>query len=429
MYFRWADNSIVSVGTVHTLELTVVAFVDKSGGTAAGVTSGTLVSGDSVVDVVQHAVLAARAAQPSDDATPLCGMDGSPMAGTWDDPPETVEPEGPLLFAQALRDCFRRAQHERRKNFGFAQHTTRSLCLATSSGLRRRFNESSALVDMVARDRGDNVSAWVGATGRGLNDIDVLALDESVAQRIQWSRRRLTLRPGHYEVILAPSAVAQLILPLYLTAGAREATEEKTPFTNRFGRQVCQRDISLRSNPHECGLECLPFVVTTASGLSSSVFDNGLTLAPTRWIADGVVSALFNTRAAAARSGALVTPYVENLILEGRHAAKTLHQLVLQTERALLLTSFSYVRPVDPHKLSLTGVTRDGTFLVERGEIVSGVKNFRFVESPLTMLQRTIDIGRTERTIAREWGESFAHIAMPALRVEGFNMCSTSRAV
>jgi predicted Zn-dependent protease len=429
-YFRWANNSMLSAGAAHSLELTVIAFIDKPGGTAAGVTSGTLVSDNSAVDVVQGAILAASSAQPSDDAAPLCGMDGSRVSGTWwDEPCETLEPEGALAFVLALRDCFRRAEHERRKSFGFAQHTTRSLFLATSSGLFRRFDESSAYVDMVGRDRAGRVSAWAGAAGRSLHDIGVPGLDGVVSQRIQWSRRRLTLRPGRYEVILAPSAVAQLILPLYLTAGAREATEERTSFSNRLGKRLCQRDITLRSNPHESGLECLPFVVTSTSGLSSSVFDNGLALAPTQWIADGVVSALFNTRAAAARSDAPVTPYIENLILEGRNAFNGICELVRLTERALLITSLSYVRPVDPHELLLTGVTRDGVFRVERGEIVGAVNNFRFVESPLRMLERVIDIGQTEHTIAREWGESFPHIAMPALRVEGFNMSSTSRAV
>jgi predicted Zn-dependent protease len=102
--------------------------------------------------------------------------------------------------------------------------------------------------------------------------------------------------------------------------------------------------------------------------------------------------------------------------------------MIAGTERALLLTCLWYIREVDPSNLLLTGLTRDGVYLVENGEIVGAVNNFRFNESPVDMLAKTVEAGRTERSLSREWNEWFNRSAMPPLRVDGFNMSSVSPA-
>jgi predicted Zn-dependent protease len=103
--------------------------------------------------------------------------------------------------------------------------------------------------------------------------------------------------------------------------------------------------------------------------------------------------------------------------------------MVADTKRGLLLTCLWYIREVDPRTLLLTGLTRDGVYLVEGGEVVAAVNNFRFNESPVHLLRRAGEVGRTERALPREWGGCFTRIAVPALRVEDFNMSSVSQAV
>ncbi|HXF22488.1 MAG TPA: metallopeptidase TldD-related protein, partial [Streptosporangiaceae bacterium] len=110
------------------------------------------------------------------------------------------------------------------------------------------------------------------------------------------------------------------------------------------------------------------------------------------------------------------------------NAAGAVTDLVASTERGLLLTCLWYIREVDPQTLLLTGLTRDGVYLVENGEVTGAVNNFRFNESPVGMLNRLTEVGGTVPALPREWGDYFTRCAMPPARVEGFNMSSVSQA-
>ena len=158
-----------------------------------------------------------------------------------------------------------------------------------------------------------------------------------------------------------------------------------------------------------------------------SVFDNGYPNAPTDWIADGKLTNLISSRNWAARSESEPRPMVENLILDGGGSA-SLEDMIASSERALLLTTLWYIREVDPQTLLLTGLTRDGVYLVENGTVQGAVNNFRFNESPVDLLGRASEVGRTETAMSREWNDWFRRTAMPALRIPDFNMSTVSKA-
>jgi predicted Zn-dependent protease len=158
-----------------------------------------------------------------------------------------------------------------------------------------------------------------------------------------------------------------------------------------------------------------------------SVFDNGAPVQPTSWIADGLLANLIRSRNWAARSGADPVYPVDNLILDGGGTAST-QDMIASTKRGLLLTCLWYIRQVDPQTLLLTGLTRDGVYLIEDGQIVGAVNNFRFNESPIDLLGRISEVGRTEHTLPREWSDYFTRTAMPTVRVPDFNMSTVSRA-
>jgi predicted Zn-dependent protease len=146
------------------------------------------------------------------------------------------------------------------------------------------------------------------------------------------------------------------------------------------------------------------------------------------WIQDGVLANLVRPRAWALRTTAPAVAAVDNLLLEDASATATSEEMVAGTDRGLLLTTLWYIREVDPQTLLLTGLTRDGVFLVEGGEVTGAVNNFRFNESPVDLLGRITQAGRTERTLPREWGDWFTRAAMPTLRVPDFHMSSVSPA-
>lgn len=170
-------------------------------------------------------------------------------------------------------------------------------------------------------------------------------------------------------------------------------------------------------------------MIAHASGDDSSVFDNGLPLAPTDWIKDGRLERLTTTRHSAALTDLPVAPAMDNLVLDGGGERSLEEMVAATTGRALLLTCLWYIREVDPATLLLTGLTRDGVYLVEDGEVLGEVNNFRFNESPVGLLSRASEAGRTERTLPREWGDYFTRAAMPALRIPDFHMSSVSRGV
>jgi predicted Zn-dependent protease len=196
----------------------------------------------------------------------------------------------------------------------------------------------------------------------------------------------------------------------------------------RVGERLTDAKLSLRSDPAAPGLECCPFAVAAASSSMSSVFDNGLAIGATDWVRNGELANLINTRFTAAKTGGAVAPPIDNLILSADSPGPTLSEMVAGTERALLLTCLWYIREVDAQTLLLTGLTRDGVYLVENGAVVGAVNNFRFNVSPVDLLGRMTEIGPTQPTLPREWSDYFTRAAMPPVRVDGFLMSSVSQA-
>ena len=232
-------------------------------------------------------------------------------------------------------------------------------------------------------------------------------------------------------MILEPSAVADMCLYAYFSAAARDAHEGRSVYSKagggtRIGEQMFGKNVTLRSDPGADDMEVSPFQVVGASSGRTSVFDNGLDVQPTEWVRDGVLTNLVMTRHWAAEHGGEPTPFIGNLIFESD--GPTLEEMISTTKRALLVSALWYIRTVDPRTLLLTGLTRDGVFLVEDGEVKGAVNNYRFNESPVDMLTRTIEVGRSERSLGREIGDAFPFIRTPPLRVEGFNMSSVSQA-
>jgi predicted Zn-dependent protease len=339
-------------------------------------------------------------------------------------------------FAPALGDAFDRARSAGLLLFGFAEHALGTTYLGSSTGLRRRHVQPTGRVEVNGKSTDPRGSAWVGRQTRDFTDVDVPALDAELRRRLGWSRRSVDLPAGRYETLLPPTAVADLMLPLYWSAGARDADEGRTVFSRagggtRIGERLASLPVTLRSDPAAPGLECAPFTVAAASGGGlQSVFDNGQPIRPTEWIRAGELAEMIRTRSWAAKTGAEPASPIDNLILDSPAgaAARALDDMVAATRRGLLLTCLWYVRVVDPQTLLLTGLTRDGVYLVEDGEVTGAVNNFRWNESPVDLLGRIAEAGPTERCLPREWNEYLSRTAMPTLRIGDFNMSTVSQA-
>ncbi|HEX6448644.1 MAG TPA: TldD/PmbA family protein [Trebonia sp.] len=431
---RWAGNTLTTNGVAVSRSLTVIAIDRRSDGTAGvGAVTRTGLRPDQVEDLVREAEKAAVQASPSEDVADLAGADATiRSAQSWEAVPQTTDIGVFRGFAADLGETLRAAEAAGRKLYGFAEHGVTATFLGTSSGVRLRYDQPAGRLELNAKSADMSRSAWDGVATRDFTDVDVSAVDAGLAERLEWQARKIELPAGRYETILPPTATSDLVTYMYWSAGARDAAEGRTVFSRagggtRVGERLASLPVSIYSDPSYAGLECAPFVVAHSSGRDSSVFDNGLASPRSAWIADGVLSALHSSRFSAAQAGLPVTPAVDNLIMDGGSEA-SLASMISSTKRGLLLTCLWYIREVDPQTLLLTGLTRDGVYLVENGEVAGAVNNFRFNESPVAMLGRLAEVGATSKTLPREWGDYFNRAAMPTIRVEGFNMSSVSQA-
>jgi predicted Zn-dependent protease len=423
---RWANSTMTTNGHTTSGLVTVIALVSVEGGTAAGVVSSSAaVTGIAQLEqLVRGAEAAARDAGPARDAMPLPEPGGDDPG--WGDPAAetSIGVFGP--FAEGLAEVLAGPQRQ----YGFASHELTTVWLGTSAGVRRRWVQPTGSVELNAKTPDLTGSAWAGVSTADFADVDVIALAAEAAQRLDWGRRRVTLPAGRYETLLPPSAVSDLMVYLAWSMEGRPAQEGRSALSGpdgpRTGERLTELPLTLACDPAAPGLAYEPFLTASRSGEGISVFDNG---APTRrveWVEGGVVGELSYSRAEAAEFGTTFTPGGDNLLLTGGSTASTA-DMVAGTGRGLLLTCLWYIRPVDPGTLLLTGLTRDGVYLVEGGEVVGEVDhNFRFNYSPLDVLRRASEVGATERTLPREWKDWFTRAAMPPVRVPEFNMSSVS---
>lgn len=435
---RWAGNALTTNGVTRTRLVTVIATVDGAQGTASGVVSRTGVTGAELAPLVRAAEETARRSAPAADGRPLVPGD-APAAPDFTEPPRETTAEVFGAFAPALGETFAAARAGGRELFGFAHHQFSSTYLGTSTGLRLRHDQPTGSVTVNAKSPDRTRSAWVGVPTDDFTDVDMAALDRELARRLRWAERTVELPAGRYETLLPPTAVADLLVYLYWVSDARQAADGRTVFSapggaTRIGDRLAGLPFTLASDPAEPGLGVAPFAVTHSAGdfLSAtpvrSVFDNGLPLERQEWITDGVLRRLPTTRYTAELTGLPVASPPTNLVLDAG-GERPLADLVARTGRGLLVTSLWYIREVDPKNLLLTGLTRDGVYLVEDGEVTGVVNNFRFNESPVELLGRATEAGRTERCLSREWGDYFGQTKMPALRIPDFHMSSVSPGV
>jgi predicted Zn-dependent protease len=425
---RFANNTVTTNGLRRDRSVTVISFDARRDGVASGTASG---SGALPLEgLVEAAEADAAGAGPAEDAFELVAGDSDRDFASQ--PGETsMAALAPVL--DHLGGLLGRSEAEGRVTAGFATHRITTTYLASSTGLRRRHQLADGRVELIARSSDGSRSSWAGAGTNHFDDVDLPALESRVVRGLGWAERKVDLPPGRYETILPGEAAADLMAMVGAFASGREAEDGRSVFAapggkTRIGDRLATVPFELRTDPADPAVGVAPFEATAASSADASVFDNGMPLGTVKWIEGGVLKRLRYHRAGARRSGAEFTPDVDNLILELPGADASLDDIVSHTDRGLLTTCLWYIRPVDPATLLLTGLTRDGVYLVEKGEVVGAVNNFRFNESPIDVLAKAIEVGRSARALSREWGEWFSRTVMPPLRVAEFNMSSVSPA-
>jgi predicted Zn-dependent protease len=442
---RFALNTTTTNGVRRDRSVTVIALVAVERGSSPSVGVSRRSGVVDVEQMVSAALTDARGAPPAEDAFALVDGIGAAARGAaaaslafGRAPVETDLSElGGVLTG--LSSAFRRAETQDVVLAGFAEYGVSTLYLGSSSGVRLSYAQPTGSINLVGRSRDGIRSAWTGVGAERMNEISFSEMEHELWRRLEWASRSISLDAGRYEVILPPSGTADMMGSLFFYGmGGQDAEDGRTVFSTgddggagtRVGKRLSEVPFTLYSDPFEPGVECLPFVAVGSSGSESSVFDNGLPLERVDWIKGGYLAHLRYHRAGAARSGVDVAPYIDNLILRdgGDGGGGTVDDMVSRTERGLLLTCLWYIREVDPSTALLTGLTRDGVYVIEDGVVVGAANNFRFNESPVDLLARATEVGTSVRALGRELGEYLNRCIMPPLRIPDFNMSSVSQA-
>jgi predicted Zn-dependent protease len=303
---------------------------------------------------------------------------------------------------------------------GFLIHNIGASAVATSKGLFAYNALSNVNFTTTVRTQDGTGSGWAGTGAYDWSELNTRELAQRAIEKAEGSRNPRAVEPGKWTVIMEPTAVANMVGLMMFSLGARAADEGRSFFSkpgggNKLGDKLFDERVTIYSDPADPRLLTTPF--------------NGQGLPNKRevWIENGIVKNLNYDRYWASRQNREPTGFPAGYYMDGGDA--TVEDMIRSTERGLLLTRFWYIRGVDPRTILFTGLTRDGTFLIENGRISHAVKNLRWNDSPVFMLNNVELMGRPVRVSPSESSGLANAVIVPPLKVRDFTFTSLSDAV
>jgi predicted Zn-dependent protease len=365
-----------------------------------------------LAELAQRAVAMAKLAPEDPESMPLLGPQSYGAAVDAYDPSlADVSDEARAATAATAMQVTRKAGL---REAGYFETSSGSVVVTDSAGLRAFTRATYGELTMTARTPDATGSGWALAASHRAQEIDAGLVVRAACDKAQRSAHARPLSPGKYTVVLEPAAVGDLLGFLGSPLDARAVDEGRSALTRKgggspLGERIASDLVTLRSDPSDPELPVAPFDE-----------DDGLPRKAIDWIENGKLNALSYSRYWAAKQGKQPTSLGGWHLLGGK--AGSIEELVAGVKRGLLVTRFWYTRTLDEQLALVTGLTRDGVFLIENGKITTPVNNFRWNESPLTMLKNC-------DALTRETWRVDHNTRVPALRTHEFNMASLSDAV
>jgi len=407
-HVRFAASELTTAGDFDTTTASIaIAFGNKH---ASAETNQT--TDDALAALAARTATLARAAPEDPEYLAPLGPTRYPRnARAWDEASAALDP---TARARAAREAIALADSRAIVIAGFVQSHRTETTIATSAGLRADHRATWSQMTATARTADGTGSGWSGANATSASEIRGAEIARDACDRAERSRAPRKIDPGRYTVVLEPSCVASLLAHYVEAADARAADQGRSYFSShRVGDAIFDPRVVLRSDPLDPETPGCPFD------------DEGVALDPTTWIESGAPKNLYSSRFWARKSGRNATGSRSTWHLSSTSAAPDANALVAQIKRGLVVTRFWYVRWLDPKQILLTGLTRDGVFLIEDGKVTHAVNNFRFNDSPLKMFQRLV--GMTQQTW-RTPAEDTIYRA-PIVACDDFEMSSGSDAI
>jgi predicted Zn-dependent protease len=408
---RFAANRITTSGGISNSQLAV-----QSGyGAKHAVVTTADFSKEGVERAVRQSEALAKLAPDDPENMPLLPPQEYGEVNAWFDSTANLTPEARAAAARTAIDAAKAAGDLQAA--GFIIEGTNFNSIASNTGMFAYFPSTSVNYQLTVRTNDGTGSGWAGADHPDWTKIDFKAVSNRAIAKARQSRNPQAVEPGRYTVILEPQAVGDLAQLLAFGLDARSADEGRSAFSKqgggtKIGDKIVDSRVTIFSDPADPQLLGQPWT------------GEGLPLGREVWIENGVLKQLNYSRFWAQKKNARPNGGLGSVKMTGGDS--TTEQMIASTERGILVTRLWYLRQVDPRTELYTGLTRDGTFLIEGGKITRAVKNLRFNESPLFMLNNLEMLGRAERVAGTEAG---GNVVFPAIKVKDFNFTSLSDAV
>ena len=408
---RFANNQMSTAGGVSNGQMSVTSVFGKKHAT----TSSNDLSDESLKRVVEQSEALTKLSP--DDPEWLPGLPSQtymPGRGYVEATAEVTATERARAALTALEPARKAGDLNAA---GFIIVSAGANALGNSKGLFAYNRATIANYTVTVRTADGTGSGWAGAEHPDWRQIDFRKLSATAIEKARLSRNPVAIEPGRYTVILEPQAVGDLVQLIGGSLGARGADEGRSAFTkagggNKMGEKIVDQRVTIISDPFDSQLLAQPYD------------GQGLPLSRQAWIENGVLKQLAYSRFWAQKQGKVANGGATSLKMIGGTTSTA--DMIKSTPRGILVTRLWYLRQVDPRTILFTGLTRDGTFLIENGKITKAIKNFRFNESPLFMLNNVEAIGPSVRIAGTEGG---GPVVMPTLKVKDFNFTSLSDAV
>jgi predicted Zn-dependent protease len=407
---RYARNAVSTAGEILQVSLGVSSSFGKKTGTA----SIDEFDDASLEKVVRRSEELAQLAPENPEHMPLLGPQTFAESITYVPATAAITPD---TRAEAVGKSIQVSKDAKLQAAGYLENTTGFEAIMNSKGLFA-YNKSTDVIFSITTRNEEGTGS--GYAARGYNDVsklDTFTATKIAATKANGSIGAKAIEPGKYTVILEPVAVTYMLENMFRGLDARSADEGRSFMSkpgggNRLGDQLMDPKVNIYSDPFNPDLP------------SPTWNREGQPLEKRTWIENGIVKNLSYSRYWAQKKNVAPIPFPGNIIMSG--GTESIEDMIKSTEKGILVSRLWYIRLVDPQTLLLTGLTRDGTFYIENGEIKFPVKNFRFNESPVIMLNNVEALGKPERSISVE---SYRSYLVPPMKVRDFTFSSLSDAV
>jgi predicted Zn-dependent protease len=408
---RFAANQVSTAGSVSDINIQV----QSSFGPKHAVVVTNNVSDDALLATVKQSEALAKLAPDDPEAMPDLGPQNIKTVNAWFDDTAALTAADLIKAGLTALEPARKASDLNVAGYLVINETSASL--GNSKGLFAYHRATNANYTVTARTSDGTGSGWAGAEHPDWRQLNIAEVSARAIEKARLSRNPVAIEPGKYTVIFEPQAVGDLVQLIAFYGDARSSDEGRSPFAkqgggNKIGEKIMDPRISLIADPMD------PMV------LSQPWDGDGLPLGKQVFVENGVLKELYYSRFWAKKMNKQPTGNPTSFIMTG--GTTSIEDMIKSTQRGILVTRLWYLREVDPRTILYTGLTRDGTFLIENGKISKAIKNFRFNDSPLFMLNNLEAVGRPVRLAGTEAGGA---VVVPPIKVREFTFTSLSDAV